>query len=1271
MNALINTTKQLRTGAKIPSSITNISAAPGGIVSVANSFNRISESAKTAGVGVQTFGQIMTKASTFVRGFGGAIVSAGRRLTTFGAVISSLGTRMSIFISLPIVAGIGAFIKSASDFEDELVKLRTLVGLTSEEIRKMRDNVLALAPALGTAPVDLLAAAYFPLSGGIRDAATASEIMTVASKAAAIGLGDVERIAKTVTSAVVAYGQENLSAARAGDILVTAVQRGALEADDLAEPLGRAIGAASNLGIGLEEVTAFLGTFGVAGVDASQAVTGLNRVMASFLKPTRQAEDALEAIGRDMESARALLDQRGLAGALITLSREFAAAGVPLSRFIGRITGLNAALFLTGNAMELYLQNLAVINTHEGTLDRAFGEVAKTASFQWNQLKATLQATAITIGEVLLPAVNLIVSKIAPMIAAVGRFAAQHPKIVLLAAAFGLVVAVIGPLVLGLGLLISAIGAIITGVGAVISVIGALMGPTLAVVAVITLLAGTITGLYLVSLKKMREKTGQTMDTFAKDAFRWGRNIIVSLAQGIADGAVVVIRALIQIGKVIRSWLMGGSPPKLLPDLPQWGANVINEYIRGFSLADFSIFNEVGDVLELFFRSLGDRIAEEDLVPTILGGREALAEAIRQMREMGSVSEDVMARIGGAFGATSADIQEYIRILFQLAQANEAVAAAQEEVNRINREFESAVAPLNEELQGIADRRQEVVDQLREEELHAILADPRASPLVRELALMELREIELRRQVRAEEDARDAALAAAEAELEAARAEQERLQAAADLQRQLIDSQIEGNRLLQEQIDTLERLAEAMEDIDDVEIKLSKEASKQIADDLSQAISDALGAVPAMDTGLLDFIGEGILGAAEALKNELDSLFAELAEIFAPVLALLDELADVWSDIFLAIRDLDISFKDIIGGAAILIGVFTILKSLLAGRGLIWLFGGLVKAVSGASTAVGGLLLGLGAPFVIALGAAILAIGALIKEFGGVPEAIEGVRATFTGDGAFGPDGPMPQAFDAIARKANVWRLDFRTTLTAWGQETAEKIFSTSDETQDETQSWFDNLIGSLDLWRFDFRNRLIDWGRETFEAYHEAATTTLAAIEQWFDDILASLMRWVVGFLSNLVVWALRTRQIISEWVSDTIANFTQAGGDFVDGMIVGVLSKADALKNTLLAMAKAAWERVKRFFGIESPSTLAMEAGTDIVAGMIRGITGAVPQLNMAIGSALATGTTAIAPAVAAPQAMSNNSFNFGPVNINNGMDEALFEARVRRIMTEATRI
>jgi hypothetical protein len=132
---------------------------------------------------------------------------------------------------------------------------------------------------------------------------------------------------------------------------------------------------------------------------------------------------------------------------------------------------------------------------------------------------------------------------------------------------------------------------------------------------------------------------GINFDSLAKDGQAWGENFVVSLAEGMAAAISAVINVLNQLGQIIADWLAPGSPPKLLPHLPEWGAAAMSEYMQGWLQGDFSVFDEIANTVEGLIRSMSANIKETDIIPRILGSRSAIAAAIEQVRMTGNVTD--------------------------------------------------------------------------------------------------------------------------------------------------------------------------------------------------------------------------------------------------------------------------------------------------------------------------------------------------------------------------------------------------------------------------------------------------------------------------------------------------------------------------------------------------------------------------------------------------------------------------------------------------------
>lgn len=62
----------------------------------------------------------------------------------------------------------------------------------------------------------------------------------------------------------------------------------------------------------------------------------------------------------------------------------------------------------------------------------------------------------------------------------------------------------------------------------------------------------------------------------------WGVNLIKNFAEGMVRGAAKFLAtAIVYIAAIIKGFFVSNSPPKIAPEIDQWGANTMNEWIKG------------------------------------------------------------------------------------------------------------------------------------------------------------------------------------------------------------------------------------------------------------------------------------------------------------------------------------------------------------------------------------------------------------------------------------------------------------------------------------------------------------------------------------------------------------------------------------------------------------------------------------------------------------------------------------------------------------------
>ena len=373
------------------------------------------------------------------------MTAAQKSLANFSQKAATVGPALTKGVTLPMAAIAGASIKAAADFEASMTKIETLVGRTAEEVEMLQGEVLKLSGETARAPKELADAMFFITSAGL-PAAEAVETLEYAAKAAAIGLGNTERIADAVTNAINGYGKENISASLATDILAKTVEQGKASAESLAPTFGRLIPMAAELGIEFDQVGGGLAYMTRSSGDAAMSATQLGQVMRTVLKPSQQANDVLNAIGYSSEELRADVED-DLLGALVGLRQKLEDSGYEMSNVFENARALIGALSLTARGGEDAAEVFAAMEDSAGKVDTAFARVQETSQFKLQQSMASLKTALVDVGNVLIPILVPILKTMAEVVGGIAKaFAGLDGPIKKVTMAFLGLAAAAGPL---------------------------------------------------------------------------------------------------------------------------------------------------------------------------------------------------------------------------------------------------------------------------------------------------------------------------------------------------------------------------------------------------------------------------------------------------------------------------------------------------------------------------------------------------------------------------------------------------------------------------------------------------------------------------------------------------------------------------------------------------------------------------------------------------------------------------------------------------------
>ena len=83
-----------------------------------------------------------------------ALNKAQSRVSKFSAKLKTVGSNLSRNVTLPLALVGGAAVKMAMSFDESMTKIQALVGLSAEEVDKMREGVIQLAKDTGQSAGD-------------------------------------------------------------------------------------------------------------------------------------------------------------------------------------------------------------------------------------------------------------------------------------------------------------------------------------------------------------------------------------------------------------------------------------------------------------------------------------------------------------------------------------------------------------------------------------------------------------------------------------------------------------------------------------------------------------------------------------------------------------------------------------------------------------------------------------------------------------------------------------------------------------------------------------------------------------------------------------------------------------------------------------------------------------------------------------------------------------------------------------------------------------
>ena len=439
---------------------------------------------------------------------------AGQKMEAVGNSIAGAGKKMMGVTT--VIGGVGvAAVKTAADFDSAMSQVAAVSSATGKDFDALRSKAREMGSKTKFSATEAAEAMNYMAMAGWKTEDMLGGIEGVMNLAAASG-EDLATTSDIVTDALTAFGLSAKDSGHFADILAAASSNANTNVSMMGETFKYCAPIAGALGFSAEDTAEAIGLMANAGIKSSQAGTALRTIMNNLAGDVKISG---KAIG-DVTIATTNAD-----GSMRDLSDILADCRTAFSGLTESEKAQAAESLVGKNAMSGFL---ALMNAGEGdieklssAIDNCDGSAEKMAmtmqdnlAGQLTILKSQLQELAISFGDILMPAIRSIVSKLQGFVDKLNGMDEGTKRTIVTIA---LLVASIGPLLIIIGTTISKIGVAIQGfvklangvsklkvaiqggtgvLGKLGAALGGVSAPVLAVVAVIAVLVAAFVHLW-------------------------------------------------------------------------------------------------------------------------------------------------------------------------------------------------------------------------------------------------------------------------------------------------------------------------------------------------------------------------------------------------------------------------------------------------------------------------------------------------------------------------------------------------------------------------------------------------------------------------------------------------------------------------------------------------------------------------------------------------------------------------------------------------------
>lgn len=319
-----------------------------------------------------------------------------------GAAIGGLGASTKVITDITTAA-----IDLGLQFDETFAKVSTLFGGVEVDTESLKTQILDLSTQTGIAATELNEGLYSALSAGIpvtEDMTEAMNFLEASARLATAGFTTTEKAVDIATTVLNSYGMEVDQTDRVMNTLIETQNAGKTTVDELASSLGKAIPAASTLGVNFEELSASVAVLTANGIGTAETMTKLKQLFVELNDPASGINGLFMDIA-DTTFPEFIKNGGSLTEGLKMMKKELDKNGETWGQYLSSVEAVDAATILMKDDGAKLTEVYQRMTDDVSELDGAYEDM-QTPARNLAKIHEGLNNTLIEMGTSILETVN-------------------------------------------------------------------------------------------------------------------------------------------------------------------------------------------------------------------------------------------------------------------------------------------------------------------------------------------------------------------------------------------------------------------------------------------------------------------------------------------------------------------------------------------------------------------------------------------------------------------------------------------------------------------------------------------------------------------------------------------------------------------------------------------------------------------------------------------------------------------------------------------------